>query len=187
MLYAARIMIQASRDYQHRYNPNSKLYEAIRREFSRTHSDRLRGRNLSPSHRDKISASLKGRKDSAETIEKRRIANTGKKRSADARQKMIQAQLNRAPLTAEERLTLGGKISQGRKGKGTNPKSEEHRAKLSQALLGKPKEPLSEETKQKMRKPKSEEHKANMRKPKSPEHIQSIKEAKLRKKLNQSL
>lgn len=46
------------------------------------------GRPIPPEQRAKISASLIGIKQSAETIEKRRIATTGLKRSEEAKQKM---------------------------------------------------------------------------------------------------
>jgi len=50
--------------------------------------------------------------------------------------------------------------------------SEETKAKMREAVIGKPK---SEEHKQNMKGPKSEEHKQNMRKPKSEEHKQNMK------------
>jgi len=51
-------------------------------------SNLFTGRPIPPEQRAKISASLIGRKQSAETIEKRRIATTGLKRSEEAKQKM---------------------------------------------------------------------------------------------------
>lgn len=159
MLYAANMMLQIARSYQHRYIPNSKLYAMLKREFGRMHSERLTGRTLTADHRAKISASGKGRTVSAGTIEKRRLANTGKTRTAEQKERMRLAQLNRKEKSQEEKLAIAEKISSARKGKGTSPKSEEHKQKLSAIFKGKSNGVRTEETKQKMRKPKSEAHK----------------------------
>jgi hypothetical protein len=100
-----------------------------------------------------------GRVDTQETIQKRISKSTGKKRTAEQRLRMSQAQKGRKPkeYTEEQKLEIAKKISAVHKGKS---KSEETKQKLSQALTGKTKGiPKSEETKQKMRKPKSEAHK----------------------------
>lgn len=160
MLYAANMMSQISRDYQIRYVPSSRLYEMIKKEFSKMHSNRLTGRKLSDDHKEKISKASKGRIVSEETIQKRAEKNTGKKRTPEQKEKMRIAQLNRKAKTPEEKLLISKKISKSLSGKLTGPKSEETKQKLSQALIGRNKGiAKSEETKQKMRKPKSEEHK----------------------------
>lgn len=102
---------------------------------------------------------VSGRVDTQETIQKRISKSTGKKRTAEQRLRMSQAQKGRKPkeYTEEQKLEIAKKISAVHKGK---PKSEETKQKLSQALTGKTKGvPKTEETKQKMRKPKSEAHK----------------------------
>ena len=102
---------------------------------------------------------VSGRVDTQETIQKRISKSTGKKRTAEQRLRMSQAQKGRKSkeYTEEQKLEIAKKISAVHKGK---PKSEETKQKLSQALTGITKGiPKSEETKQKMRKPKSEAHK----------------------------
>jgi len=160
MLYAANMMSQIARDYQHRYIPTSRLYEMLKKEFGRIHSERLLGRKLSNEHKEKISKARKGRIVSKETIQKRTEKNTGKKRTSEQKEKMRIAQLTRKKKTEEEKILISKKISESLRGKSTGPKSEETKQKLSQALTGRTKGiPKSEETKQKMRKPKSEAHK----------------------------
>jgi hypothetical protein len=66
--------------------------------------------------------------------------------------------LVRKQKSKEEQQVISEKISANRKGKGTAPKSKEHKDKLSQLNKGKSPGKRSEETKQKMRKPKSEAH-----------------------------
>jgi len=124
---------------------------------------------------------VSGRIDATETIQKRVSKNTGKKRTAEQRQRMSEAQKGRPSriYSEEQKLEISKKISNTHKGK---PKSKEHKQKLSEYFTGKSNGTRTEETKQKMRKPKSEQHKANMRKPKSPEHIQAILKAKAEKK-----
>jgi len=158
MLYAANMMSQAARKYQDRY-VNSRLYEILKREFGTMHSSRLKGRKLSDEHKSRIREGNKGKCVSQETINKRILANTGKKRTIEQRERMRQAQLTRKEKTLEEQQNISLKISNALKGKSTGPKSEEHKAKLSLALKGKSTGPKSEETKTKMRKPKTEEHK----------------------------
>jgi 5-methylcytosine-specific restriction endonuclease McrA len=158
MIYACNGM-QRSRDYQNRYI-NSRLFETIKKNFAKEHSKKLKDRKLSKEHREAISKGGKGRVDSAETIEKRANSNRGKKRTAEQRERMRQAQLSRASKTAEEKAEqikkAAPKISEKLKGK---EKSKEHREKISNSLKGVTKGiPKSEETKQKMRKPKSEAH-----------------------------
>jgi hypothetical protein len=159
MLYAANMMSQISRDYQHRYIPNSKIYEMLKKDFSKMHSERLTGKQLSNEHRNKISQSLKGRAVSTDTIQKQVAKNTGKKRTPEQKERMRQAQLTRKQKTEEEKSLISAKISQSLKSKKLGPKSASHKENLSKSLLGKYKGvPKSEETKQKMRKPKSEAH-----------------------------
>jgi len=99
----------------------------------------------------------KGKKRSLETIEKIRLANTGRKRTSKQRLNLSIAQKNRKSyyFTEEEKQAISAKISTALRGK---PKSEDHKSKLSESLRGKSPGPRSEETKQKMRKPKSEAH-----------------------------
>jgi hypothetical protein len=159
MLYAANMMSQVKRDYQERYVPSSKLYEMLKREFGYMHSIRTTGKQLSEEHKAKISKSGKGRIATVASINKRSAANTGKKRTAEQKERMKQAQLNRKAKTLEEKCDIASKISKSKKGKSTGAKSEETKQKLSLALKGKSTGAKSEETKQKMRKPKSDAHK----------------------------
>lgn len=73
-----------------------------------------KGRVNSPETRAKISASNKGKRLSLEAIEKIRLANTGRKHSLESRQKISAARIGIKPA----------------------PFSEEHRRKLSEALVG---------------------------------------------------
>ena len=92
------------------------------------------------------------------TINKRVEKLKGKKRTAEQRERMRQAQLSKKQKTPEEKALISQKISAALKGRKLGPKSEEHKAKLSLLNKGKSPGPRSEETKQKMRKPKSEAH-----------------------------
>jgi hypothetical protein len=161
MLYAANMMSQIARDYQHQYIPTSRLYEMLKKEFGQMHSKRLLGRKLSNEHKAKISESGKGRIVSQETIQKRTEKNTGKKRTTEQKEKMRIAQLTRKEKTVEEKILISNRISASLTGKTKGiQKSDEHKQKLSQSLTGKTKGiQKSDETKAKMRKPKTEEHK----------------------------
>jgi len=101
---------------------------------------------------------VSGRISRPESIQKRIEKNSGKKRTIEQKERMRQAQLNRKSKTREEKIAIAKRISENRKGKGTSPKSEEHKTKLSLLNKGRSPGPRSEETKQKMRKPKSEAH-----------------------------
>lgn len=162
MVYACQGMRRA-RNYQDRYI-NSRLHEIVKREGARIQSERFLGKKLSKEHKANISVGLTGRVDSEETIKKRSESNTGKKRTEEQKLRMSQKQKELAALvTSEQRAERAAKASAKLKGKSTGPKSDEHKAKLSKALIGKTKGiAKSEETKQKMRKPKSEEHKKAM-------------------------
>lgn len=98
-----------------------------------------------------------GRKDSPETIEKRRLKNLGKKRTPEQRKRMSESQKSavRKKLTEEQKVEISQKISNALKGRKT---SEETKLKLSKINKGKNTGPRSEKTKEKMRKPKSPEH-----------------------------
>lgn len=88
-------------------------------------------RNESPETKLKRSIAAKNRPRtpcSDETKRKISDANTGKKRSDDAKKKMALAKLNR-PLSEEHKA----KISNTLKGKPKPPFSDEHRKKLSEA------------------------------------------------------
>jgi hypothetical protein len=109
-------------------------------------------------YEDGLSGSGLRRKNSIDTIEKRRIKNTGKKRTATQRNRMSEAQKNRTPhvYTDDEITVIGNKISNALKGR---VMSDDHKQKLSESLRGKMLGVVkSEETKQKMRKPKTPEH-----------------------------
>jgi hypothetical protein len=161
MMYALNFMCSMKREYQHRYHPTSRTYQRIREEFSKIHALNLTGRTLSTEHKEKISSSGKGRKDSPETIEKRRQSLIGKKRTKEQRIVMSNAQKTREQpvLTPEEEQLLFDFRSSVQLGKHSAPKSEDHKANLSRSLKGKTLGiKKSEETKTKMRKPKTESH-----------------------------
>lgn len=159
MIYACQGM-RRSRNYQDRYI-NSRLYEVIKNEGARIQSERFIGKKLSDEHKAKISKSGKGRIRSPETIEKTRIANTGKKRNSEQIESSRTGLLKYyASKTPEERSTLQAKGAEKRSAalKG-RVFTEEHRKALSESLTGKYKGvPKSKECKQSMKKPKSEEH-----------------------------
>lgn len=157
MLYAANMMKMVSSN-QERYI-NSRLYETVKKEFGVMHSNRMTGRKLTDEHKAKISKAGKGRVCSKQSIEKGRKARTGLKRTIEQKERMSLAQKNKKQKTLEEKVLISAKISKNRKGKGTQPKTEDHKRKLSKIFKGKKTGPRSEETKQKMRKPKSEAHK----------------------------
>ena len=160
MLYAANMISQSTSKHQNRYLPKSKLYEMIKREFGVMHSARLTGRKLTQEHKDKISEAGKGRINSQETIDKRRLSCTGKVRSPEQKEKMSRSQINRKEKTLTEKETIALKLSNSLKGKNTGPKTTDHKEKIAKSLLGKYKGVAkSEITKQRMRKPKTEEHK----------------------------
>lgn len=160
MIYACQGMRRA-RKYQDRYI-NSRLYEIVKKEAAKIQSERFLGKKLSEEHKANISNGLKGRVDSQETIEKRRLANTGLARTNEQKLRMSQKQKELAQLiTPEQKIEratkAGPKISEKLTGLS---KSEEHKSNLSKSLTGKTKGiAKSEETKQKMRKPKTEAHK----------------------------
>lgn len=109
--------------------------------------------------RAKISASIKGKISSQESIEKRRIKCIGQVRTPEQLATLRASYLIRQPrrlATDEEKKITAQKISAANKGK---EKSQEHKDKISASLTGISTGPKSEETKQKMRKPKSEAHK----------------------------
>jgi len=162
MVYAANLMASASRDYQDRYTPSSRIYSLIRKEWANAHSLNLTGRKLSEEHKIKIGLASKGRKNSEETIEKRRINCIGKKRTQEQKERMRQAQLNRKEKTEEEKRLYSENMSKAKKGKPKGLMSEETKNKLSLALKGRLRGPLTEETKIKMRKSKSPEHRKNI-------------------------
>ena len=166
LIFAANMMCQVSRTYQHRY-VNARLYEMIKKEVSKAHSKVLSGRKLSEEHKQKISIGNQGRISSPETIEKRSRSCTGLKRTDEQKKRMRQAQLNRKQKTQEEKKSIAAKISKAKLGKKLGPKSEDHKQKLSAALKGKSPGKRSEATKQKLRGNKSTLHKeaiANARK-----------------------
>jgi NUMOD3 motif len=159
MVYACNGM-RRSRDYQHRYI-NSRLYETVKHQAALIQSQRFAGKSLSEEHRANISKGLMGRINSQETIEKRRAATTGLKRTEEQKLRMSQSQKTfAATLTPEQKAARAATLSASLKGNGKGlSKSEEHREKISKSLTGKMKGVgKSEETKQKMRKPKSEAH-----------------------------
>jgi len=109
-------------------------------------------------YEDGLSGSGFKRKNSEETIEKRRIKNTGKKRTLEQCERMRQAQLSKPKKIISEEEHIRRSLAQ--KGRHGGEKSEEHKMKISKSLKGKKLGvPKSPETRQKMRKPKSEEHK----------------------------
>lgn len=57
MLYACNGM-KRSRNYQNRYI-NSRLFETIKKEFSKMHSEKLKGKKLSKEHKAEISKGAK--------------------------------------------------------------------------------------------------------------------------------
>ena len=102
---------------------------------------------------------VSGRIATPEAIQKRVSKNTGKKRTAEQKERMRLAQLTRKEKTLEEKKLIAIKISQKKLGVPLGPKSKAHKEKLARSLNGRNKGiPKSEETKQKMRKPKSEAH-----------------------------
>ena len=111
---------------------------------------------------DGLSGSGYFRKCSPETIEKRRLANTGKKRTPEQLETMRLARLKIVPPTPEQKAERAAKASAKLKGRKVVI-TEEHKLKISKSLKGKMKGVIkSEKTKQKMRKPKSEETKRKM-------------------------
>jgi len=91
MWHAAWKMINQKREYQHRYKVSSRMYETIKVSNAKALSDANKGK---PSGRkgkpctwgDKISATLKGNKPSAERNAKVSASLTGRIRSEEERQ-----------------------------------------------------------------------------------------------------
>lgn len=91
MWHAAWKMINQKRDYQHRYKVSSRMYESIRianaRALSESNKGKPSGRKGKPcTWGDKISATLKGNKPSAERNAKVSASLTGRVRSDAERQ-----------------------------------------------------------------------------------------------------
>lgn len=89
---------------------------------------RFSGKTHTQESKDKISAAGKGRKDSKETIEKRRKSLTGKKRSQESKNKMREAQKGKKRSQEsidKQKITMTGQ-----------KKTEEHRKNISIARRG---------------------------------------------------
>lgn len=161
MLFACQGM-NRSRAYQDRYI-NARLYDVIKQECAKVQSERMSGKTLTAEHKEKISIGGRGRKDSTETIQKRADSRRGKLASEESRKKMSLRQKELAALISPEKMDermTNMRAALVESGKNKEPKSMEHKQKISESLKGKMKGiPKSEETKQKMRKPKSEAHK----------------------------
>lgn len=101
------------------------------------------GRHLSDQAKAKLSAAFKGHATSPETIEKIRIANTGKTHTEATRAK-LSANHKGIPVSEEAKKKISDKL----KGRTF---SEEHKKHLSEARKGKSMAKHSDETKAKMR------------------------------------
>jgi hypothetical protein len=162
MIFAVMGMKRKGKGQTNRY-VNSRLYDAARllaaKEFSlinkgRKHSDETKAKistlsslkTNSKETRAKISAALLGKKKSIEhiakmknhkhseeSIEKMKLANTGKKHSDEARAKMSASGKGK-PKSEETKL----KISLANKGKSKPPMSEELKKQISDKLRGRP-------------------------------------------------
>jgi hypothetical protein len=95
--------------------------------------------------RNKISISLTGKKQSAETVEKRVSKTRGRVHSEETKEKMRNACKKRKPISEETRQKMS--ISK-------RSMSEETKQKIREANLGKIRGPMNEEQKIKLRKPK---------------------------------
>jgi hypothetical protein len=99
MIYALWLMSNRSSDNQTRYVPSSKIYAHIREEFSTMMSKKMAGANNPMFGRVPSVQEMQNRLDGAkrrlpptrETVKKRALSNTGKKRSDESRQKMRDA------------------------------------------------------------------------------------------------
>lgn len=164
MIYAANGLLQWHATNQVRYVTTSRLYQAIKEQFSKTHSASIKGKTYEELYGSKKAAEMRYKKSlprgpqSKETIKKRVEKLKGQKRTKEQLERLRQAHLNSDYIRPKESYIKAGKnISKSLTGK---QKSPEHKKALSESLIGKYLGiPKSEETKQKMRKPKSEEHK----------------------------
>lgn len=124
---------------------NNKLYGWLRRRFSKTMSSRV----ISESTIEKLRQAGKGRSLSADAIEKLRNINTGTPRSKETRSKISQSRMGITPSKESRR-----KMSESHKGKPSHnlgkKSSDEIKAKLSAAHMGKSNGPHSAETRAKM-------------------------------------
>ena len=130
-----------------------------------------KGRIITPEHREKLAAALRGRKRPPEVIAKMSESAKGKKWTEEQRAK--QSLAHKKPWTPERRekemLRIGGKP--------LYQMTDEIRAKISNSLKGKT---HSDETKRKL----SLAHKGR---PKSPEHIEKVRQKRLGSKASPEL
>lgn len=124
MINALWAMINLENPYQERVKINSRLYESIRREFSKKHSDNLKGRKYSKEHSQKISNALKGKPSKLK----------GVPRPESVKQK-ISDSLTGIPKSETHKQN----IKKTHKGFSGKIPTEQHRIKISQKKLSIPK------------------------------------------------
>lgn len=129
MMYALNGMKRINRE-QERYETaiTSKVYQKLKEEFSRIHSQTMKGRQahnkgnpMSEEQKQKLRDKMLGRKVDPEVLAKRIISQTGLKRTQETKDKIA------AALTGIKR----------------GPMSDDHKKKRSESLKGKNKNPES--------------------------------------------
>lgn len=167
MIYAMNMMGRCKKSYLHRYFPSSKIYEIMKKLFSEVASSRIKGKTYEELYGKEKAAEMKeGKRQQQIRRNNDPVLGLGKKRALLNKERKgktyeeLYGQEKAAAMREDKRLK--GSRKRGKyhtTGIPHPPRTEEHKAKLSKALLGKTKGiPKSEETKQKMRKPKSEAH-----------------------------
>ena len=129
MVYALNGMKRNGKDNERYETPiTSRVYQKLKEEFSRIHSETMKGRvapnkgkPMSEEQKKKLSTLMVGRKVDPEVVARRAATQTGKKRSQETKDKIA------AALTGLKR----------------GPMLDEHKHKRSIALKGKTKNPDS--------------------------------------------
>lgn len=140
LIYALSSMIHFKSNNQLRYIPNSRIYEYIKKDFSK----KISGENHPMYGKD---SGMKGKKHTKESIEKMRISQLGKKASDQTKQKMSNSSKRGIPRSEEikQKISISNKgkiktyeakqkMSISHKGKKF---SEDHKNKISLSLIGK--------------------------------------------------
>ena len=133
-------MIHLKNDSQIPYIPNSKIYEFIKNEYSK----KISGKNH---HMYGKNSPMKNKKHKAQSIEKMRISQLGKKASEQTKQKMKNSSKKGIPRSEETRQKISIKQKEKIKTDETKHKmsishrgkklTEDHKDKISSSLIGK--------------------------------------------------
>ena len=140
MIYALNGMKRNGKDNE-RYETaiTSRVYEKLKIEFGRVHSETMKGRTpsnkgrpMSDDQKKKLSIQMTGRKVAPDVIARRAASQTGQKRSQETKDKIAAALtgLKRGPMSDEHKQTRSDAL----KGIAKNPDSVAKRAETLKRL-----------------------------------------------------